>query len=210
MPLLALPGVVVTTTLPLAAPVGTTATMLVSDQLEMEAVWPAKVTVPAVLPKVVPEMVIWAAAGALDGSRLLMTGRTTKNVPLLVSPPAAVTITLPEVAPAGTVTVIWLALQLLMFVAGVPLNVTAPPWDGPKFDPLMLMVAPTPPESGPRLVMLGAPPTVNRTPPLCTPPAAVTTTLPVVAPAGTVAVMLLLLQELILAVTPLHATLPLP
>ena len=59
-------------------------------------------------------------------------------------------------------------------------------------------------------VMLGAPVTVNWTPPLCTPPAAVTTTLPVVAPAGTDAVMLLLLQELMLAAEPLNVTLPLP
>ncbi len=66
------------------------------------------------------------------------------------------------------------------------------------------------PTFGERPLMLGAAVTVNVTPLLCTPPAAVTITFPVVAPAGTGAVMLLLLHELMLAAVPLKVTLPLP
>jgi hypothetical protein len=93
----------------------------------------------------------------------------------------------------------------------VPLNVTLPlPWLEPKFEPDMVTVVPTVPDVGERLEMLGAATTVKLTPLLATPPAAVTTTLPVVAPDGTTAVMLLALQLEIVAVFPLKATLPLP
>jgi len=74
----------------------------------------------------------------------------------------------------------------------------------------MVTAAPTGPESGFRLLILGAPVTVNETPGLDTPPAAVTTTLPVVAPLGTVAAMLLPLQLAMLANVPLNVTEPLP
>jgi hypothetical protein len=58
--------------------------------------------------------------------------------------------------------------------------------------------------------MLGAAVTVNVTPVLATPPAAVTTTAPVVAPVGTVATIWLALQLVIVAVLPLNVTLPFP
>jgi hypothetical protein len=74
----------------------------------------------------------------------------------------------------------------------------------------MTMEEPTAPLLGVRLVMLGAGVTVNVTPVLATPPAAVTTTLPVAAPVGTVAVMLLTPQLLTVAVVPLKVTFPLP
>jgi hypothetical protein len=57
--------------------------------------------------------------------RLLMTGGTTtvKGTPLLVRP-FAITTTLPEVAPVGTLTVMLVALQEEAVPAVVPLNVT--------------------------------------------------------------------------------------
>jgi hypothetical protein len=60
------------------------------------------------------------------------------------------------------------------------------------------------------LLMLGAGVTVKPRPLLVPPPFAVTTTLPVVAPAGAVAVMLLALQPVIVADTPLNVAPPFP
>ena len=57
-------------------------------------------------------------------------------------PPSAVTTTLPEVAPAGTVAVIAVSLQLVM-AAGAPLNVTEPvPCEAPKLIPDIAMEVP--------------------------------------------------------------------
>jgi hypothetical protein len=74
----------------------------------------------------------------------------------------------------------------------------------------MTMEEPTAPLLGVRLVMLGAGVTVNVTPVLATPPAAVTITFPVVAPLGTVAVMLFTAQFVTVATVPLKVTVPLP
>jgi hypothetical protein len=98
---------------------------------------------------------------------------------------------LPVVAPLGTLTVMLVALQALAVPADVPLKVTVlVPWLKPKFVPVMVTEVPTGPDVGDRLVMLGAGTvTVKLTPLLACPPT-VTTTLPVVAPLGTVTVML--------------------
>jgi hypothetical protein len=64
---------------------------------------------------------------------------------------------------------------------------------------------PTAPVFGVNDVMLGAAVTVNVTP-LLLAPETVTTTFPVVAPAGTVAVMLDALQLVVVAVVPLNLT----
>ena len=122
----------------------------------------------------------------------MLGAAVTVNVtPLLATPPAAVTTTLPVVAPVGTVAVMLEAPQLVIVVALVPLNFTLPfPCDGPKLDPAITIDDPTAPVLGANDVMLGAAVTVNVTPLLATPPAAVTTTFPVAAPVGTVAVIL--------------------
>lgn len=86
-----------------------------------------------------------------------------------------------------------LALQLVT-VAVVPLNFTVPlPCEEPKLEPAMVTEAPTAPEVGERLVMLG-----------------VARTVPVVAPPGTVTTMLLALQLVTVAVVPLNLTVLLP
>jgi len=110
--------------------------------------------------------------------------RTVKATPLLATPPT-VTTTLPVVAPVGTCAKNDPVVQLVIDVAGVPLKVTVP-CVVPKFDPEIVTHAPTTPEVGDRVAMLGATTTVNDTPLLITPPT-VTTTLPVVAPVGTCA-----------------------
>src|SRR5713226_566933 len=75
----------VTTTLPLVAPLGTTAVMLVSVQLVVAAGWPLKVTVPVVPVKLFPAIVIDAPRSPLDGIRLLMLGCLTGG-PLSAAP----------------------------------------------------------------------------------------------------------------------------
>jgi hypothetical protein len=117
---------------------------------------------------------------------------------------------LPVVAPVGTVVTIEVALQLVA-VAVVPLNFTVlVPWVEPKFVPVIVTAAPTAPEVGDKLVMLGSATTVKLTPLLALPPTA-TTTLPVVAPVGTVATIEIALQlVIVVAVVPLNFTVLVP
>ena len=79
-----------------------------------------------------------------------------KDTPLLALPPT-VTTTLPVVAPVGTVATIDVALQLPMVVAVVPLNLTVlVPCVEPKLVPVIVTDAPTAPDVGDKLVILGA------------------------------------------------------
>ena len=135
---------------------------------------------------------------------------TVKLTPLLATPPAAVTTTLPVVAPEGT------AAAMLVFVheltvAAVPLNVTPPlPWLDPKLVPVMVTEVPTDPEVGDRLLIFGAGTTVKLTPLLAT-LFTLTTRLPVVAPEGTMAVTLVFDHEFtVVAVVPLKVTVLVP
>ena len=69
------------------------------------------------------------------------------------------------------------------------------------------MDVPTAPDVGARLVRLGAATTVKLLPLLAL-PETMTTTLPVVAPVGTFATMLVALQLMMVAVLPLNLTVP--
>lgn len=139
----------------------------------------------------------------------ILGGTTTVKFKPLLARPLTVTTTFPDVAPAGTGTPMLVGLQLVG-VAAVPLNVIVlVPCDAPKFAPATIIEVPTIPEFGVRLVMLGGMRTVKLTPLLATPPTA-TTTLPVVAPAGTGAVMLVALQAVGVAVVPLNFTVLVP
>src|SRR5215469_6789469 len=210
-PLLAVPPTV-TTTLPEVAPVGTGAEMLVALQAVGVAATPLNVTVlaPCVEPKFDPVIVTEVPTSPEVGFRLVMLGDavvvTVKRMPLLAVPPT-VTTTLPEVAPVGTGAEILVALQAVG-VAATPLNVTVlAPCVEPKFDPVIVTEVPTSPEVGFRLVMLGdaVVVTVKRMPLLAVPPT-VTTTLPEVAPVGTGAEILVALQAVGVAATPLNVT----
>src|SRR5260370_111522 len=126
VPLLATPPTV-TTTLPVVAPVGTGTAMLVALQLVGVAVVPLKVTVlvPCVAPKFAPAIITDVPTGPDVGFRLVMLGAgvvTVKFTVLLATLPT-VTTTPPEVAPAGTGTVMLVAPQLVG-VAVVALNLT--------------------------------------------------------------------------------------
>src|SRR5437879_2624757 len=208
-PLLATPPTV-TTTLPVVAPLGTAALMLVALQLVGADAIPLNVTalVPCVAPKFAPAIVTDVPANPEVGFKLVMLGPgtvTVKLTPLLATPPTLTT-TLPVVAPLGTAALMLVALQLVGADA-IPLNVTAlVPCVAPKFAPAIVTDVPANPEVGFKLVMLGpGTVTVKLTPLLATPPT-LTTTLPVVAPLGTAAVMLVALQLVGVAAIPLNVT----
>lgn len=100
---------------------------------------------------------------------------------------------------------IWLAPQLVG-VAVVPLNVTVlDPCEEPKFAPEIVTEIPTAPKVGDTPVMIGVGLTVKVLP-LLPSPKHVTTTLPVVAPDGTGAMILVALHDVGAAVVPLNVT----
>jgi hypothetical protein len=143
---------------------------------------------------------------AADGEMLVIPGVTMKFPELLATP--TLTTKGPEVAPAGTGATMVVALQLVGG-ADTPLNVTVLlPCADPKFDPLIATDVPTGPDVGDRLVIEGFV-TAKVTPLLGTPPTA-TMTGPVVAPTGTAATMLVALQLVGVAATPLKATVLVP
>src|ERR1700704_340242 len=158
-PLLAVPNTF-TTTLPVVAPTGTVTVMLVALQaLAAAAAVPLKVTVlvPCGVPKLVPVMVIDTPTAPEVRLRLVMVGgRTIVNGNPLLATPNTVTTTLPVVAPAGTNTVMLVALQALAAAAVFPLKVTVlDPCAVPKLVPVMVIDAPTAPAFWLRLVMVG-------------------------------------------------------
>ena len=192
-PLLASPPTV-TTTLPVVAPIGTGAMMRVGLQNVVAVNIPPNETVlePCVVPKPAPLIDTEVPTAPDAGLRVIMTGTfvTVKVTPLLANPPA-VTTTFPVEAPAGTETEMLVGVQLIPEFTSTPLKETVPNV-APKFAPVIVTGIPTGPEAGLKLVMLGVK-TVNATLLLDTPPT-VTTTIPVVAPDGTVATMLVALQ----------------
>jgi hypothetical protein len=158
-PLLSTP-LACTITLPLLAALGTVVTIDVALQFVIVAVVPLNLTVPVPCgePKFAPVMVIDAPTTPEVEDKLVMLGggTTVKLTPLLAVPPT-VTTTLPVAAPVGTTATIEVVLQLVIVVAVVLLNFTVlDPCGEPKFLPVIVTDAPTAPEVGERLVMLGA------------------------------------------------------
>jgi hypothetical protein len=91
------------------------------------------------------------------GERLLIVAEVTAKFMPLLARPSTVTTALPDVIPYGTATTMVVAFQLVG-VASVPLNVTVlSPCVEPKFVPVIVMVVPTGPELGDKVVMLGVP-----------------------------------------------------
>src|SRR5262245_31640583 len=131
---------------------------------------------------------------------------TVNGRPLLLTP-ATRTMTLPVVAPAGTV-VAMLVADHVFTLAVMPLNITVlVPCENPKFEPVSVTAAPTGPLETDRLASDGGGGIVNATP-LLGPPAVDTTTLPVAAPAGTVTPIEVGDQLVTEAQTPLNVTVP--
>ena len=96
------------------------------------------------------------------GERLVILGaETTVKLSPLLTTPDTVTTTFPVVAPLGTLATMLVALQLVG-VAVVVLNLSVLlPWVEPKFVPVIVTEAPTAPDVGDRLVMLGVGRTVK-------------------------------------------------
>src|SRR6266478_181913 len=207
-------GALVTTTFPVAAPAGTGTTMLVALQPVGVPAVPLKVTVlaPCVVPKFAPAIVTDVPATPDVGFRLVMLGGdevTAKFIPLLATPPT-VTTTLPVDAPLGTGATMLVALQLVA-VAVVPLKVSVLALRlAPRFAPLMVTDVPTAPDVGFRLVMLGGDEGTLKFIPLLATPPTVTTALPVVAPAGAGATMLVALQLVGVPAVPLRVSVLVP
>jgi len=149
-PLLATPETV-TTTLPELDPFGTGTTIVVELQLVGLAEVPLKVTelAPCDAPKLLPVIVTTVLTGPEVGDRLVIPGvALTVKLTALLTKPVFVTSTFPVVAPLGTGTTILFALQLVG-VPAVPLKVTVlEPCVEPKYNPLTVTLAPTPPEPG--------------------------------------------------------------
>jgi len=207
-------GALVTTTFPVAAPLGTGTTMLVALQLVGVPTVPLKVTVlaPWVVPKFAPAIVTDVPTAPDVGFKLVMLGGggvTTKFIPLLATPPT-VTTTFPGAVPAGTGATMLVALQLVA-VAVVPLKVIVlVPCVVPKFAPAIVTDVPTTPDVGFRLVTLGGDEVTLKFIPLLATPPTVTTTFPVEAPLGTGTTMLVALQLVGVAAIPLNFTVLVP
>jgi len=139
--------------------------------------------------KFVPVIVTVERGAPLVGVKLVTVGtaRTVKFVALLAVPPEVVTVIGPVVAPAGTVAITCEPLTLK--VALVPLNLTAVV--PVRFAPLIVTDVPTPPLPGEKLLIVGpdADVTVKAVAVVAVPPGVTTVIGPVVAMAGTVAVI---------------------
>jgi len=201
-----------TTTFPVAAPVGTVATIRVADQLVGEAAVPLNVRVlaPCVAPKLEPEIDTLVPITPTLGERLETVGETgTVNKLGLLAIPLTVTTTFPVVVPGGTGAEM-LFIPQLVAVAKVPLKeIEFVPCEGPKLLPPIVTDVLTGPEDGDKLEMVGPDNIVNELPLLAIPPAVIIT-FPVVAPVGTVTIIPVELQLLAVADVPLKVTVLLP
>src|SRR5207248_2551462 len=202
--LVAVPPGVVTLSVPEVAPAGTVAWIAVAEVTVKLALVPLNATALAPV-KPVPLIVTLVPTGPLVGEKLAIVGAlTTVNEPALVAvPPGVVTLSGPEVAPAGTVA--WIAVaEVTVKLALVPLNATA--LAPVKLVPLMVTLVPTGPLAGEKLVIVGPLTTVNELELVAVPPGVVTLSGPLVAPAGTVAWIAVAEVTVKLALTPLNAT----
>ena len=187
--LLAVPPAVVTVIGPLVAPVGTVAVICVDESTLKVAVAPLKRTALA-LSKALPVSVTVAPTGPVAGAKRERPGGgiTLNPVTLVAVPPGVVTEIVPLVAPAGAVVVIEVGLTTVK-AAAVPLKETA--LTPMKPVPVSVTLVPTGPAVGAKaeIVGMGLGVTVKLSTLVAVPPGVVTETVPVVAPAGTTAVI---------------------
>lgn len=203
--LVALPAEFVTVIRPVVAPAGTTALIRVFDVTVKVALTPLNDT-ELVPRKFVPSILTLVPTGPVVGENEEMVGTavTMKSVALVPVPFAVVTVIFPVFAPLGTTVVIRVA-ESTVKPAFVPPNFTviAPV----KSDPVKTTVVPTGPVVGEKELIVGAPTvTVKSVALVAVPLAVVTVIFPVVAPAGTVAVILVAEVTVNVAETPLNLT----
>ena len=184
--LLAVPPGVVTEILPVVAPEGTVAVILVEELRVNAAASPLNRTEDAPL-NVLPSIVTLVPACPEAGVKPVIWG-STKKVPTLEARPAGlVTLILPVVAPGGTLTVIWVGELIEKALVVVLLKVTT--LAAPKLVPVMATELPTAPLPGLNPVTVGGRMTVKSLALVTVPPELVTMILPVVVPALTLAVI---------------------
>ena len=109
--LVAVPPGVVTESVPLLAPAGTLVVIWVAESTVKVADVPLKPTSVAPV-RFVPVIVTDVPTGPLVGAKLVIAaaGAVTVKLAVLVAvPPGVVTLSVPVVAPVGTVAVIWVA-----------------------------------------------------------------------------------------------------
>ena len=157
------------------------------------------------LVKLVPLIVTLVPTGPLPGVKLEMVGGliTVKLPALLAVLSAVVTLIGPVVEPVGTVAVIVVA-EFTVKLALAPLNSTA--LAPVKLVPLIVTLVPTGPLAGVKLVTVGGLMTVKLAALLAVPAEVVTLIGPLVAPAGTVAVIVVAEATVKLALAPLNST----
>jgi len=183
--LVPVPPAVVTDIVPVTAPVGTRASTTASlTTFKLVAATPPNVTDVALV-KPCPLMATEVPTGPLVGVNDAIDGTTVKFVVLFAVPPAVVTpIFCPVRAPAGTVATIWVS-EFIVKVAAFPPIVR--PEACLRLTPVIVTVVPTTPLVGVKLVICG----VTRNARLLDMELVkvFSTSVPVVAPAGTTAVM---------------------
>jgi hypothetical protein len=210
--LVAVPRGVVTRIGPVVAPVGTATVILVPAPFTVKPGAFTLLNETAVAPvKLVPLIVTDVPTGPLVGLNDVIVGApvvvTVKVFELVAVPLGVVTEIGPVVAPEGTVALIRVAFCTVKVVAETPLKRTAV---APvKFVPLIRTDVPTGPLVGLNDVIVGAPVvvTVKFVELVAVPSGLVTAIGPVVAPAGTVAVIFCGLSIVNVAVVPLKVTL---
>ena len=195
---LTVPPGVVTDIGPDVAPVGTGTTIFVAASLVGFAVVPLNSTVAP--PRFVPVIVTTAPIGPAAGENAVIVGPTTKLDFVVAVPPAVVIVIGPVIAPAGTATVILVAVSLVG-VAAVPLNFTVAV---ARFVPVMVTMAPIGPAAGENAVIVGA--TTKLVAVVAVPTALVTEMGPVVAPAETGTTIAVAVSLVVLATVPLNLT----
>ena len=197
------PPVAVTVIGPVVALLGTTALTWVADTgvMLVEAV-PLNAT-DETPPNPEPLIVTCVATGPLVGEKeLTTTAGAMVNEALVAVPPGVVTLTVPVVVPVGTVVLIWVSEITLKVAVLLLKNLTdvVPV----KLVPLIVTGRPMEPLAGESEVIAGL--SVNVLALVAVPPELVTVILPVVAPEGTVAVILVLELMVNAAGVPLNAT----
>ena len=189
--LVAVPPGVTTAIGPLVAPAGTVVVIVVAlTTVNVGCDVPLKVT-PVAPVRLVPVMVTAAPTMPLVGVKPVTVGTgsvTVKLVALVAVPPGVTTVTGPLVAAAGTVVVIVVALTTVNVGCDVPLNDTL---DAPvRLVPEIVTATPTAPLVGVKPVTVGTGSVTVKFVALVAVPPAVTTAIgPLVAPAGTVVVI---------------------
>ena len=200
------PAGVVTSIFPVVAPRGTVVVILAAEFTTCPGAGvPLNVTLVAPV-KFAPLMVTLAPTPPWAGVKLVIRGATVKLVALVTVPAGVVTLSVPLVALAGTVALICVP-ELDWIAASNPLSLTevAPV----RAVPVIVTVAPTAPLLGVKLAMVGL--TVKFPVLVAGPPAGVVTAIfPVVAPPGTVAVILIDVVTVKVAAVPLNVTVDTP